>query len=125
MKKRRFPWIRVALIVLSLVAIGVAYYELKFFDMLIGAYRLEKERKPMVKVSRRSLIYMMKSKAPEAVFLEEMERLGWTFYDAYGRGYLFTKGGEEILATKSTQFGRYTVYEIHNEKYFNHLNGES
>ena len=35
------------------------------------------------------------------------------------------KNGEEILATKSNHFGRYTVYEIHNEKYFNYMNRES
>ena len=123
--KKRFKWIKLFLIFLSLVTIAVIYYELKFFDIIIGAFQLEKNDKKVARVSQKSLIFMMKSKDPEEIFLEEMERLGWQYYNTYGRGYLFTKNGEEILATKSNHFGRYSVYEIHNEKYFNYMNRES
>jgi hypothetical protein len=125
MKKKRFPFVKVTLIVVSLIAIGIVYYELKFFDMMIGAFNLEKSNRKVVRVSKKALIYMMRSNEPEEVFLSEMENMGWTYFNTYGRGYLFTKGGEEILATKSKCFGRYTVFEIHNERYFNYMNGES
>ena len=120
--KKCFKWIKNLLIVLSLIAIVVVYYELKFFDILIGSYQLEKNNKKIAKVSQKALIYIMKSKETEDVFFDEMERLGWKYYDTYGRGYIFVKNGEEILATKSSYLGRYIVFEIHNRKYFNTLN---
>lgn len=120
--KKCFKWIKNLLIVLSLIAIVVAYYELKFFDILIGSYQLEKNNKKIARVSQKALIYIMKSKETEDVFFDEMKKIGWMYYDTYGRGYIFTKNGEEILVTKSNYFSRYTVFEIHNRKYFNMLN---
>ena len=125
MKKNKHRYLKMAIIIVSLIGIGIVYYELKFFDMLLGAYRLETGTNRVARVSQKALIYIMRANQPDEVFFEEMEQLGWTYYDTYGRGYLFTKNGEEILATRSKQFGRYTVFEIHNERYFNYMNGES
>lgn len=124
-KRKCHAWITWTVIALSLAAICWAYVELRLAEVLIGAYRLEREDRPMVRVSKRRLIYMMRSREAESTFFDEMARLGWTYYDKYGRGYLFTKNGEEALATRSSQFGRYVVFEIHNPKYFNNLNGEA
>ncbi|OPL09331.1 MAG: hypothetical protein AVO33_00410 [delta proteobacterium ML8_F1] len=112
-------------ILLSVGAIAVLYYELKFFDLLLGVYNLEIRGKRIARVSQKTLMYVMRSHEDEDLFTREMEKLGWQFYDQYGRGYLFTKQGEEILATRSQHLGRYQVYEIHNEKYFNYMNGAS
>lgn len=117
--------IKIITLLLSIILIVLVYYELKFFDVIFGIYQLESKNKKKVKVSKKSLIYIMRSKEKEELFIDEMDLLGWKFYDAYGRGYLFTKNGEEILATQSKRFGRYTVYEIHNEEYFNYMNKES
>ncbi len=124
-KKKLIKLIKIITLILTIVAIVLVYYELKFFDIIIGIYQLESKNKKMVRVSKKSLIYIMRSKEKEELFISEMDSLGWKFYDAYGRGYLFTKNGEEILATQSKRFGRYTVYEIHNEEYFNYMNKES
>jgi len=110
---------------LSLIALAIAYYELKLLDISIGIYKLEIEGKKIAKVSKKSLIYIMKSREPRETFMDKMDSLGWKYYDSYGRGYLFTKEGEEILAIKSSYFGRYTVYEIYNDKYFNYINREA
>jgi hypothetical protein len=117
--------LKIASILLSVVAIAVLYYELKFFDILLGVYKLEVQGKRIARVSKKSLMYVMRRQDEEDLFTREMEKLGWQFFDQYGRGYLFTKQGEEILATKSQHLGRYTVFEIHNEKYFNYMNGGS
>lgn len=124
-KKKLIKWLKILTVVFSVVTIALVYYELKFFDILLGVYQLEIKNKPIAKISQKSLIYVMRSKDPQDLFIEEMEKFGWRYYDTYGRGYLFTKQGEEILATQSKHFGRYTVYEIHNKKYFNYMNEES
>lgn len=98
----------------------VAYYELKYVDVLIAFMKLKNTKAKIVKVSRKSLIFMTDSDDDD-VFFEEMDRLGWTYYQRYGRGYLFSKEGEEILATKTKHFTRYSVYEVHNGDYFEYL----
>ena len=123
-KKKLMKFIKIITLILSVIVIVLVYYELKFFDIVIGIYQLESKNKKIARVSKKSLIYIMRSKEKEELFIHEMDLLGWKFYDAYGRGYLFTKNGEEILATQSKRFGRYTVYEIHNEKYFDYMNRE-
>jgi cell division protein YceG involved in septum cleavage len=123
-KKKLMKFIKIITLILSVIVIVLVYYELKFFDVIIGIYQLESKNKKIVRVSKKSLIYIMRSKEKEELFIREMDLLDWKFYDTYGRGYLFTKNGEEILATQSKRFGRYTVYEIHNEKYFDYMNRE-
>jgi len=117
-------FIKIVTLLLSIVLIVLVYYELKYSDVIFGIYQLERKNKKIVKVSRKSLIFIMKNKESEDLFIEEMDRMGWKFHDIYGRGYLFDKNGEEILAMQSKRFGRYTVYEIQNEKYFNYMNRE-
>lgn len=124
MENKNKKTIKIVIILLSVTALAIAYYELKLLDISIGIYKLEIEGKKIAKVSKKSLIYIMKSKEPKEVFMDKMDSLGWKYYDSYGRGYLFTKDGEEILAIKSSYFGRYTVYEIHNDKYFTYINRE-
>ena len=123
-KRKLIKIIKIIILIASIFLIAFAYYELKYFDIMYGIYQLESENKKIVKVSKKSLIFIMRNKESEDLFVEEMDRLGWKFYDVYGRGYLFTKKGEEILATQSKRFGRYTVYEIQNEKYFDYMNRE-
>lgn len=124
-KKKIMKFVKITTLIFTVIVIVLVYYELKFFDVIIGIYQLESKNKKIVRVSKKSLIYIMRSKENEELFINEMDLLGWKFYDTYGRGYLFTKKGEEILATQSKRFGKFTVYEIHNEKYFNYMNKES
>ncbi len=110
-------FIRVALILMSITIILKVYYELKLLDLLVGIFKLEKDKKDIASVSQKSLMYIVRKDTSDDVFFEKMQEMGWTFVQAYGRGYLFERNGEEVLATKRHHF-KYAIYEIQNKDYF-------
>ncbi len=110
-------FIRIALILMSITIILKVYYELKLLDLLVGIFKLEKDKKDIASVSQKSLMYIVRKDTSDDVFFEKMQEMGWTFVQAYGRGYLFERNGEEVLATKRHHF-KYAIYEIQNKDYF-------
>ena len=109
--------IRIALILMSIAIILKVYYELKLLDLVVGIFKLEKDKKDIASVSQKSLMYIVRKDTSDDVFFEKMQEMGWTFVQAYGRGYLFERNGEEVLATKRHHF-KYGIYEIQNKDYF-------
>ena len=109
--------IRIALILMSIAIILKVYYELKLLDLIVGIFKLEKDKKDIASVSQKSLMYIVRKDTSDDVFFEKMQEMGWTFVQAYGRGYLFERDGEEVLATKRHHF-KYAIYEIQNKDYF-------
>lgn len=106
------------MIVLAVAAILKVYYELKLLDLLLGIYKLEGEKKRIARVSFKSLMYIARKSNGDDALIDEMDRIGWNFYNAYGNGYVFSKHGEEILL-KKREYPRYVVYEVTNPDYFN------
>jgi len=109
--------VKYALILMSITIILKVYYELKLIDLVIGIFKLEKDKKEIASVSQKSLMYIVRNGTSDDVFFEKMQEMGWNFVQAYGRGYLFERNGEEVLATKRHHF-KYTLYEIQNKEYF-------
>lgn len=109
--------IKYALILMSITIILKVYYELKLIDLVVGIFKLEKDKNDIASVSQKSLMYIVRKGTSDDVFFDKMQDMGWTFVQAYGRGYLFERAGEEVLATKRHHF-KYTLYEIQNKDYF-------
>lgn len=109
--------LRIALVLMSVAIILKVYYELKLLDLLVGVFKLEKDKKDIASVSQKSLMYIVRKDTSDDVFFNKMDQMGWTFVQAYGRGYLFERNGEEVLATKRHHF-KYSIYEIQNKDYF-------
>lgn len=93
------------------------YYDLKLLDLFVGVFKLEGQGKRIARVNQKTLMYIVRKGTDDNLFIRKMERMGWTFVAAYGRGYLFDKEGEEILVTKRSHL-RYTIYEIQNRPFF-------
>lgn len=109
--------LRITLVLMSVAIILKVYYELKLLDLLVGVFKLEKDKKDIASVSQKSLMYIVRKDTSDDVFFNKMDQMGWTFVQAYGRGYLFERNGEEVLATKRHHF-KYSIYEIQNKDYF-------
>ena len=109
--------LRITLVLMSVAIILKVYYELKLLDLLVGVFKLEKDKKDIASVSQKSLMYIVRKDTSDDVFFNKMDQMGWTFVQAYGRGYLFERNGEEVLATKRHHF-KYCIYEIQNKDYF-------
>ncbi|MGM0378404.1 MAG: hypothetical protein ACQEQE_01550 [Bacillota bacterium] len=97
-------------IIFSVFMMIVIYYEMKIFDLLIGIFKLECLNKKIAKVSLKSFMFITKD-MDESILIDKMDDLGWKFINLYGRGYLFTKDGEEVVLVKKKHL-RYNVYEI-------------
>lgn len=109
-KKSLIKWI-IGAILLAIVAKSA--YDLKFFDLLWGIFKLEKDKQAKVKkVSLKTVSFITRA-GDEEYFIEEMANRGWTYTAKYGRGMIFSKDGFEVLMTKLPYFGRYTFYEGH------------
>ncbi len=94
-----------------------AAYELKWFDVLYGIYKVEKAPDTVQRVSLKSFAFVTKGDK-EAVFLAFMASKNWQYIRRYGRGMLFEKDGYELLITHNTFFGRYAYYEVTSKSVF-------
>ncbi len=101
----------------ALAILMKVYYDLKLIDLVIGIFKLEGQGKRIARVNQKTLMYIVRKGTDDTLFIRKMERMGWKFIAAYGRGYLFDKEGEEVLVTKRNHL-RYTIYEIQNKPFF-------
>ena len=97
-------------VIFSIFMMVIVYYELKIFDLLIGIFKLECLNKDIAQVSFKSFMFITND-SDESILIDKMEDLGWKFMNLYGRGYLFTKDGDEVVLVKKKQL-RYSVYEV-------------
>lgn len=88
------------------------YYELKLLDLTIGMVKLEKKKKKVVLVSKKTIMLISKGIDKDSEMIEEMENHGFEYINKYGRGYLFIRDEEEIVLFRKDHFGKYSVYEI-------------
>lgn len=109
-KKSLIKWI---IAVVMLMVVAKSAYDLKFFDLVIGILKLEKDKNAKVKKVSLKTVSFITRKGDEEYFIEEMASKGWVYTAKYGRGMIFSKDGFEILMTKLPYFGRYTFYEGH------------
>lgn len=92
------------------------YYEMKFWDLTVGMFILEKKQKDVVLVSKKTIMLISKGIDKDDEMIEEMFNYGFEYVNKYGRGYLFTRDDEEVVLFKKDHFGKYSVYEIEGSK---------
>lgn len=111
-------WITLSVIVLTILIIVKVGYDLKWFDVASGIFRLETDKKSKVKRFSVKTLSFVTWIDGEQYFIDELARLGWTYFRHYGRGMIFVKEGYEILIYKKTFFGRYNFYEVATREVF-------
>lgn len=107
--KKALKWITVLIFVLTLLKI---YYELRFFDLMLGIYEVERHQKKAALISKKALMFITKKNDADASIKERMHELGWTYVDTYGNGYIFSNDEEEILLRRHDYAIGYSTFEI-------------
>jgi len=114
-KEKKYKQALVSLIVIiSITKVG---YELKFFDVLMGMLKLTFSKKPVQRISLKTLSFISHS-LNDQVFHIEMQSQGWHFIKQYGKGLIYTKDGYEILISKRIFFNQYSFYEVTTKEIF-------
>jgi hypothetical protein len=123
--KRNKKMIFITILIASIIILSYSAYKLKYIDILLGIIKLERKKTKIVSISLKSFSFVTKTISSDQIFMDNMKSFGWTYYDKYGRGYLFVKEGEEILATRTNILSKYVIYEIHNKDFFDMMNKDS
>lgn len=103
---------KVSISLAAIAAISKIYYDLKYYDLTVGIFYIEFDKRDIVLISKKSLMFVARSNESNNIVIDKMQELGWEFIDIYGRGLLFVKNGEEIVLFKKEFFARYSIYEI-------------
>lgn len=117
-KQHQREMMKLAATILFIVVMLKLFKQLKFFSMLDAVMKLESGNKPVVRVRYRDLLFVSKKSEEDEVFVQEMEKISWSFVGKYGRGYVFEQDGEELFVHKRQFLGLYDVYSIGNKDYF-------
>lgn len=102
----------IGLIVFLAVAAKI-YFELKWYDLLIGILKLQDKKKRIALVSKKTLMFITKDSKPEEALIEVMAKNGWRYVDQFGMGYVFSSGEEELLLKRRNFNFGYVVFEIY------------
>ncbi len=117
MQNRTKKCLKVIAIIFTIALVSKISYDLKWFDVLLGIFKLESQPQKVQGVSLKALGYMTLSRN-ETEFLHVMSKKGWIFIRHYGRGMIFEKDGYEILVIRRDYFNRYAYYEITTKEIF-------
>lgn len=102
----------VGIIVFFTVAAKI-YFELKWYDLLLGILKLQDKNKRIALVSKKSLMFVTKDNKPEEALIEVMAKNNWRYVDQFGMGYVFSSGEEELLLKRRNFSFGYVVFEIY------------
>lgn len=102
----------IGFIVFFAVAVKV-YYELKWYDLLLGITKLNLGGKEIALVSQKTLMFVTKKANAEEALKHVMTKNGWNFVDRFGMGYIFTNGEEELLLKRRDFSFGYVVFEVY------------
>lgn len=113
-RKKMTKWFLVA--VLTTIFIKSAY-ELRWFDVLIGIFKIETRDTKIQSISLKSFAFICKVDNEDA-FIQFMAEKDWTYIRRYGRGLLFEKDGYELIVTHNRFFNRYAFFEVSSKAVF-------
>lgn len=102
------------MVIMTVTKVG---YELKFFDVLLGMLKIKFSKKPVQRVSLKTLSFISHS-LNDQVFHIEMQSQGWRFIKQYGKGLIYSKDGYEILISKRIFFNQFSFYEVTTKEIF-------
>jgi hypothetical protein len=110
---RLFKTLRI-IIICAAAAISIAgmVYYFKLMEIIFAMLALEVGKKELVTISRKNLFFIMRKSGNLSAVIGEMENLGWTFTNRYGRGLIFSRHGEEIVLIEKSVVGRYKIYVL-------------
>ncbi len=100
-------------VVAFIVIAAKVYYELKWYDLLIGISKLTLGRKKIALVSQKTLMFVTRKSDAEVAVKEVMSKNGWSFVDRFGMGYIFSNEDEELLLKRRDFSFGYVVFEIY------------
>lgn len=112
-ENKKIPLASIVGIIVFFVIAAKVYYELKWYDLLIGISKLSFGRKKIALVSQKTLMFVTKKACAEEALKEVMDKNGWSYVDRFGMGYIFTNGSEELLLKRRDFSFGYVVFEIY------------
>lgn len=105
--------IKIVGIIAFFVISAKVYYELKWYDLLLGILKIQLGKKPIALVSQKTLMFVAKKEEAEESLKKAMALNGWTFVDRFGMGYIFSNEDEELLLKRRDFNFGYVVFEIY------------
>lgn len=100
-------------VVAFIIIAAKVYYELKWYDLLIGISKLTFGRKKIALVSQKTLMFVTRKMDADTAIQEIMIKNGWAFVDKFGMGYVFSNEDEELLLKRRDFSFGYVVFEIY------------
>lgn len=100
-------------VIVFLAVAAKIYYELKWYDLLNGVLKLNFGKKPIVLVSKKTLMFVTKKANAERALIDVMEKNGWKYVDQFGMGYVFNSEEEELLLKRRDFSFGYVVFEVY------------
>ncbi len=110
---KRSSFISIIGILAFFIVAAKVYYELKWYDLLLGILKIQWSKKPIALVSQKTLMFVTKKENAEVSLKKAMEANGWTFVDRFGMGYIFSNEDEELLLKRRDFSFGYVVFEIY------------
>lgn len=112
-KNKKIPFGSIIGVIVFCVIAAKIYYELKWYDLLIGISKLASGNKKIALVSHKSLMFVAKKATGEEALKEVMKKNGWNYVDRFGMGYVFSNEEEELLLKRRDFSFGYVVFEIY------------
>lgn len=113
LQKNKSSLIKVIGVIAFVLISAKVYYELKWYDLLIGVSKLTFGSKKIALVSKKTLMFVTKKADAENALKEIMSKNGWSFVDKFGMGYVFSNEDEELLLKRRDFSFGYVVFEIY------------
>lgn len=111
--KKKSSLIKIVGIIAFFAISAKIYYELKWYDLLLGILKIQLGKKPIALVSQKTLMFVAKKEEAEDSLKKAMGLNGWTFVDRFGMGYVFSNEDEELLLKRRDFNFGYVVFEIY------------
>lgn len=111
--KNKSSFYKIAGAIAFLIIAGKVYYELKWYDLMIGITKLIFTDRKIALVSQKTLMFVTKKSDAQQSLIDVMNKNGWTFVEQFGMGYIFTSDGEELLLKRRDFSFGFVVFEIY------------
>lgn len=116
--KNKSSLYKVVGIIAFLIIAGKVYYELKWYDLILGISKLTFSDKKIALISKKTLMFVTKKSDAHQSLIEIMSKNGWSFVEQFGMGYIFTSDGEELLLKRRDFAFGFVVFEVYPREEF-------
>lgn len=108
-----------AVVVFSIIKIIQLIKKYSLWEVLLGIGKLSSDGADVVELSENGTKFLtFKNEEGLSAFKEYLETVGYRYIGQFGSSNLYEYEGIEVVIKRSNLFGKYYLFEIFNEKYF-------